>query len=101
MVHQPLVSIPGSGRRGGEAGLQDPLQRKARDRQAVQALIDYLEPKGVDVSQLRTAVKNNDGAAISAWFERSYQAHVSSLSRNKVLVQNPANSRNTRGFIIE
>jgi hypothetical protein len=50
-----------------------------RQQQALLSLVDYLEKRGVDVSQLKTAVQNHDTAAISAWFEASRQVHVKSM----------------------
>jgi SOS response regulatory protein OraA/RecX len=39
------------------------------------AMIDMLEQRGVDISQVKTALQNGDTAAVKAWFDSYRQAH--------------------------
>jgi hypothetical protein len=43
--------------------------------QSPEVIIDTLELKGVDVTEVRTEVQNGDTAAVAAWLESYVHAH--------------------------
>jgi hypothetical protein len=58
-----------------------------RQQGGLQALINYLEGRGAEVGQLKTALQYGDSAAIKAWFEASCREHSAKILRNTMQQQ--------------
>lgn len=58
---------------------QGEIVDSAKQQQRLQTFITHLEQKGVNVSQLKTALQNSDTAAMKAWFEASRQEHMKKI----------------------
>jgi len=53
----------------------DQFSNSTQQQQKIQTLITSLEQKGVDVSQVKTALQNGDTAAVKTWLENYFQTH--------------------------